>query len=169
MELERGEAIQAWAHPGLRRVRRWQSGHPAASDCVHVLLGQLPDGRWFAERAERARAYGSREAAEVVCRRLMADRDDWEEVPAQLGPDNRPIEPGWTRSGQRWMRIQKAQPSSGRQISPSSGSDAGGAGLGAGAGGSTAPDGRAAPGAAGAGRGPLDESPTEDPPADEGR
>ncbi|MFI7608769.1 hypothetical protein ACIBTV_27165 [Micromonospora sp. NPDC049366] len=111
MDVERGEPIRIWEHPGARRTRRWQSGHTAASDCVHVAIGQLPppDGRWFAERGIETRAYGSEAAALVVAERLRAGRDDWREVPAEVGADLQP--PGWHRSGQNWMPDEAVPPS----------------------------------------------------------
>lgn len=104
VEVDRGEAIRTWEHAGLRRVQRWRWGHASASECVHVTVGVLPDGRWFAERGERARAYLGEADARAVAGNLMADREGWREVPAELGPDSRPTAPGWVRRGGEWFR-----------------------------------------------------------------
>ncbi|MBQ1047840.1 hypothetical protein KBX50_05125 [Micromonospora sp. C51] len=103
MELERGEEIRVWEHPGAVRVQRWRSGHPTGSDCLHVAVGQLPDGRWFAERGTRARVYPHEQDARTVAERLKAGRGDWCEVP-QIGADARPVAPGWVRRGGSWVR-----------------------------------------------------------------
>ncbi len=104
VEVERGESIRTWEHPGLRRISRWRWGHASGSECVHVEVGVLPDGRWYAERGGVARAYPDEGDARAVAGNLMADREGWREVPAVLGPDQQPKEPGWVRRGGEWFR-----------------------------------------------------------------
>lgn len=101
--MERGEPISPSLIDGVRRVRRWRSGHSADSACRYVTVGSLPDGRWFAERTQLgARAYRTEAEARMVAGNLMGDRDDWQEVPAEMGP-NGPGE-GWRRQGGSWVR-----------------------------------------------------------------
>ena len=102
--MEQGAAIRVWEHPGARRVRRWRSGHISAADCVHVSVGRLPSGWWFAERGAEARVYRSEADALGVAERLRQGRDGWREVPAEMGPDGRPASPGWVRRGGDWLR-----------------------------------------------------------------
>lgn len=104
VELERGEAIQVWEHIGARRVQRWRWGHASSSDLAEVAVGVLPDGRWFVERSQKARAYSGEQLARVVAGNLMARRDGWREIPAELGPDGKPTQPGWVRRGGEWFR-----------------------------------------------------------------
>ncbi|MFG3710869.1 hypothetical protein [Micromonospora sp. NPDC047730] len=100
--MEFGELIRVWEHPGARRIRRWQSGHTSGSDCLYLAVGRLPNGWWFAERGSYARAYPREEVAFEVAERLREVRDDWREVPAEIGADLNP--PGWRLSGQTWFR-----------------------------------------------------------------
>ncbi|WP_174526394.1 hypothetical protein [Micromonospora maritima] len=104
MEMEEGQLIRVWEHPGARRIRAWQSGHTSASDSLHVYVGRLPSGWWFAERASYARAYATEAVALEVAEVLKEVRDSWREVPAELGPDGRPTAPGWARRGGEWFR-----------------------------------------------------------------
>lgn len=108
--METGEPIRVWEHPGARRVRRWRNGHAGAFGCVHVAVGVLPDGRWFVERGEKARAYPDEAHARVVASNLMTGSAEWREVPAELGPDGRPTAPGWVRRGGEWHRDEAAAP-----------------------------------------------------------
>lgn len=104
VEVERGEAIRVWEHVGARRVQRWRWGHTSGSEAVQVALGVLPDGRWFVERGAKARAYDEEQDARVVAGNLMADREGWREIPAELGADQQPLQPGWVRRGGEWFR-----------------------------------------------------------------
>jgi hypothetical protein len=68
----------------------WRHGHAASWQCVHVTVGVLPDGRWYAARTGRdsgARAYGLESQARQVAGQLMAQiGEGWVEVPLPAGP-----------------------------------------------------------------------------------
>jgi hypothetical protein len=102
--MKQGALIRVWEHPGARRTRRWQSGHTSASDCLHVAVGRLPNGWWFAERGSQAWAYDTEAVALQEAERLREEREDWREVPAEVGANLSP--PGWIRRGQTWFRGQ---------------------------------------------------------------
>lgn len=88
--VDRGEPVDLTWTFGVRRVQRWRHGLPAGWQCVHVAVGTLPDGRWFAERTGLgggARAYATEVQARQVARQLMAERGDgWVEVSDPAGP-----------------------------------------------------------------------------------
>lgn len=101
-----GEQVDAWLLPGLQRLRRWQCGHTAGYGSRHVTLGRMVDGRWLVEDSDirvGSRAYRSRERAERQLTELMWD-GEWTEVPAVLDGTGRPVDRGWIRRGNTWMR-----------------------------------------------------------------
>ncbi len=99
-----GEKVDPWLLTGLRRLRRWQSGHTAGFGARHLTLGQMADGRWLVEDTDIRRgshAYRSRERAERELAERMWD-GDWSEVPAVIDAHNQAE--GWVRRGNTWMR-----------------------------------------------------------------
>lgn len=101
-----GEQIEPWLLHHAHRIQRWQQGHTTHWASRHVILGRLPDGRWYVDHTDPTigcRAYPSEQQARDTIRRITAS-GDWREVPANFGPDGKPIGEGWTRRGGSWVR-----------------------------------------------------------------
>lgn len=106
-----GERVQPWQMPGLRRIRRWQSGHASHHAARHVTLAALPDGRWLAEDSDvkqGSRVHRTRSGAEQRLTELMWD-GDWQEVPAAYDSAGRPLDGGWVRLGSGWVRDPRSE------------------------------------------------------------
>jgi hypothetical protein len=101
------ERVQLHLEPsGVRRVRVWQWGNPAAANYRRVEVGHLGDGRWFASAVRDHRGAvvcRDREHAEQVAAGLR-EGDGWREVPAEFSGDGQPTEPGWVQRGGDWWR-----------------------------------------------------------------
>jgi hypothetical protein len=88
-----GEPIDLLTEYGRRLVHRWEHHGVGPWDHAHAYVGQLADGRWYADRTElgpsNVRAYPDEETALEAARRLMADREGWTKVephPSLLRP-----------------------------------------------------------------------------------
>lgn len=99
------ERLQLHLQHGVRRLASWRSDHPAASSCRYVTVGQLADGRWFAElTGERgAVVCADEEQARTLAAGWLAT-GDWWETPAEYDARHEPTEPGWRKTGQLWVR-----------------------------------------------------------------
>lgn len=92
---------------GKARLRRWRTGILNHHTERHIEFGQLADDRgWYARHSGEGAAYvhdSERDARAQVDGWLSAG--EWVEVPAQFGPDGRPVEDGWEPHGQTWRRV----------------------------------------------------------------
>ena len=113
------ERIELTYEYGMRRTRRWERGPGGTAFVVQVIVGQLADGRWFAQRSgyqiaalggEAAYVFdhphhGEQLAVRLAYSWMTAMGGRWDPIPAQYSPDGTHPADGlaWRRSGGGWV------------------------------------------------------------------
>jgi hypothetical protein len=114
------ERIELTYEYGVQRRRKWRNAVSGSAFLIQVTVGQLRDGRWFAQCAgygvaarydgEAAyvfdnRRYGERLAVQLAYRWMRELGGGWEPAPARYSPDGSRPDDGlpWRRSGGGWV------------------------------------------------------------------
>lgn len=116
----RVERVELMYEYGVRRRRRWRNAVSGSAFLVQVSVGQLRDGRWFAQCAgygiaarydgEAAyvfdnRTYGEQLAVRLAYRWMRDLGGRWEPTPARYSADGSHPDDGlpWRRAGGGWV------------------------------------------------------------------
>ena len=98
------ERVQLHLENGVRRVLRWRSAGSASTRCRFVTIGQMADGRWFADHSREPDSLVCRDQAHaehVTAEWMAAGR--WWRTPAEFDAAAQPIGDGWRLVGSEWI------------------------------------------------------------------